>query len=550
LESKLTSVTVFPRGAEINRSVEISLEPGAHTLTIGSLPSSVIANSIRVEGETDGKLEIGSVDSRSVVTRKTDETGPDASERNRIEKEIDALNDQIKAQQWAIDAAVVQKELAQNLTKTPVNNWRQSLQQTEGAAMPDWNGLFDLIATRLTKIHANIQESEIRKRELDEQISVLRRRLTLQPTEQTLASEVAIHVEAASALKGHIKLRYQVNNASWTPFYDARLTTGVKGGDAALALVRRAEINQSTGEDWDDVELTLSTTRPGGATAAPDLAAEKVDFLQDASTPFMARRFSAPAPSRGEEDGAADLGTQHESYGEAAKPSAPAAKKKAAETGAAVEHSSFQAVFRVPGRASIKTGMGAKKLFILTEDIKPSLTFFTAPKKDPTAYLSVKFAHASEAPLLAGAVSLYRDGVYIGQGALPLVAKGEEHELGFGADDAVKVKRLETRRSKSETGMIASSTIDARQYKITVKNLHSWPARVTVIDQHPYAEEDKIVVTLLPETTEPTVRNRDDKRGVLAWTFEAKPGEEREITLAYDIRWPAKREVYTSEAPK
>jgi uncharacterized protein (TIGR02231 family) len=291
------------------------------------------------------------------------------------------------------------------------------------------------------------------------------------------------------------------------------------------------------------VEVTLSTTRPGGSAAAPELSALKVDFLSEmAAKPAAARLRSAAAET--------DLRRSRKAAEEPPAPvgSAPP-PKKAIEAGAAVESAAFQAVFHVPGRASIESGVGARKFYILTEKAEPGLRIFSVPKKDPAAYLSARFTHMGEAPLLAGTAFLYRDGVYIGEGSLPHLVKGEERELGFGADDAVKVKRVETKRAKSETGLISASSIDARRYKITVKNLHSWPAPVTVIDQQPYSEDEKIVVTLLPETTEPTIRNREDKRGVLAWSLELKPGEEREITLAYEIRWPARREIFTSETP-
>lgn len=441
LESKLTSVTVFPRGAEINRRIEIALEAGAHTLVINDLPASIVNNSVRVEGESDGKLEIGSVDARHVVVKKAGEAGPDANERSRIEKEIEGLRDQIKAQQALIDTAAVQKELAQNLTKTPLQSWRQS--SSDAHVMPDWSALFDVLDARLAKINQTTHDAEIKQREFNEKISVLEQRLRLQPVEETERTELTIHAEAGSALKGRLKLRYQVNAAHWTPFYDARLNTGTKGGDASLALVRRAEVNQSTGEDWEDAELSLSTTRPGGATAAPELPALKVDFLNEMAYGKSMTR------TRGPSGGGMFFNRDEAPAPEAAPAPAAAPKAKMAEeTAVSVESNAFQAVFHVPGRSSVKSGVGAKKLFVLTEETKPSLTIFSVPKKDPTAYLSAKFTHGGEAPLLAGAVALYRDGVYIGQGHLPLVVKGEERELGFGADDAVKVTRVETKRAE------------------------------------------------------------------------------------------------------
>jgi hypothetical protein len=70
---------------------------------------------------------------------------------------------------------------------------------------------------------------------------------------------------------------------------------------------------------------------------------------------------------------------------------------------------------------------------------------------------------------------------------------------------------------------------------------------VTIVDQIPVSEDDKIVVELLPMTTEPTERNYDDKLGLLAWTYDLKPQEEKAITLSYELKWPAKRQITTTD---
>ena len=83
-------------------------------------------------------------------------------------------------------------------------------------------------------------------------------------------------------------------------------------------------------------------------------------------------------------------------------------------------------------------------------------------------------------PILPGQVSLFRDATFVGNGRLPLLAPGEEHELGFGVDDAVRVRHAIAEEKRGETGIITSSKTDTRSYRITVKNLHERPIPVTV----------------------------------------------------------------------
>ena len=69
------------------------------------------------------------------------------------------------------------------------------------------------------------------------------------------------------------------------PFYDARLATGTKAQAPKLQLVRRASIQQRSGENWDNVALALSTARPGAGTAAPSSPPMTVDYEPDAPPP-------------------------------------------------------------------------------------------------------------------------------------------------------------------------------------------------------------------------------------------------------------------------
>ena len=62
-------------------------------------------------------------------------------------------------------------------------------------------------------------------------------------------------------------------------------------------------------------------------------------------------------------------------------------------------------------------------------------------------------------------------------------------------------------------------------------------------DQLPVSENSEIAVERLPSTTAPTTTNLRDRRGVLEWAFEAKPGELRAIAFAWRVRWPKDKGV-------
>ena len=203
---------------------------------------------------------------------------------------------------------------------------------------------------------------------------------------------------------------------------------------------------------------------------------------------------------------------------------------QAEEVRAQIETQAFQAIYAIAGRVTVPpTGRGQARAD-RRGPARPALTVRTVPKRDQKAYLYAKVAMARGTPILPGQVSLFRDGTFVGNGRVQLAA-GEEHELGFGIDDAVRVRHTIAEEKRAETGIITSSKTDTRSYRILVKNLHERAIPVTVIDQIPVSQNGDIKIELLGKSA-PTKRDLDDKRGVLAWEMTLQPDEEKPSSSA------------------
>jgi uncharacterized protein (TIGR02231 family) len=217
--------------------------------------------------------------------------------------------------------------------------------------------------------------------------------------------------------------------------------------------------------------------------------------------------------------------------------------KRAEEQQATADTGGFQVVFRIPGRIAVPAGQGSKSFRIASAAIAPELMAHAVPALAETAFLQASFKHGEDAPLLPGRVSIYRDGVFIGRSPMTLAAKDEVVRLGFGADEKVKVVRTVVRKTEGTAGLIGSSKTDEREFKTVIRNAHEFAIRVAIEDQLPVSETEDIQVEMLPVTTQPTARDLRDRRGVMEWAFEAKPGESREIKLGWRLRWPKDKAV-------
>jgi uncharacterized protein (TIGR02231 family) len=531
--SKIESVTVYPQGAEVTRIGKVKMERGEQVILFNDLPTNAVSGSIRVEGKSTGRLEIGSVDTRRVKVPSTDEAVA-ATERKRIEIAIEKLRDDRAQLSATVEAAETQKTLINNLTQLPT----KSAPANGGAvAQPDWAQLYAMIGQRIAEAQKTILDTQIKIREVDLQMRDLEGKLAqVAPTQQE-RTEVKVFVNAGGALDADLVIRYQVTSASWTPFYDARLATGTKAQAPKLQLVRRASIQQRTGEIWDEVALSLSTARPGAGTAAPQLGTMTVDYEGE---PPVARPRSEMAPTTMSRS-VGVAGRVAVSEDEDARRDRPA-QTAAEEVRATVDTQGFQAVYGIPGRATVPATGEMKRVQIDDMALDPALTVRTVPKRDEKAYLYAKLTIARGTPILPGPVSLFRDATFVGGGRLPLLAPGEEHELGFGVDDAVKVRHAIAEEKRSESGIITSSKTDTRNFRMTVKNLRERPINLVVLDQVPISQNADIKVELIGKTA-PTKQNLDDKRGVVSWEMKLEPDEEKVIEHGYRVTWPSAKKV-------
>jgi uncharacterized protein (TIGR02231 family) len=539
--SRIDAVTVYPSGAEVTRTGRVTMERGEHVILFTDLPAQALPGSLRVEGKATGTLEIGSVDTRRVFVPRSD-SAVAATERKQMEDAIEKLKDERAVLQTAVEAAQAQKVLINNLANLPM----QPSAPNSAATQPDWSQLFTLIGQRSAEAQKTILDAQIRIREADRQIADLTRKLTSVAPAQEERTEVKVFVNAAGTLDADLTIRYQVRAASWTPFYDARLSTGTRDQAPKLQLIRRASIQQRTGESWDDVQLALSTARPGAGSAAPVLNPMTVDYAPDAPP------SAQPREPRGYGGGLMDRDFRGRADGQTNQFAKAAQEKNRAEetpvdvdeirTG--VEAQPFQAVYSIAGRVAVPATGEMKRVQIDDMALDPTLTARTVPKAEQKAYLYAKLTMARGTPVLPGTVSLFRDSTFVGNGKLPLLAPGEEHELGFGVDDMIRVRHAVIEDKRGETGLIATSKTDVRNYRITVKNLHERPIQLRVLDQIPVSQNDAIKIELQGRSA-PTRRDVEDKRGVLAWDMTLTPDEEKAVEFGYRVTWPgAKKVIY------
>ena len=97
---------------------------------------------------------------------------------------------------------------------------------------------------------------------------------------------MVVKIEAIESGEANFVISYFVPSASWTPFYEVN----VESVNKPIDLVYKASVTQNTGVNWDNVDLTLSTTQPNLSGQVPVLSPWYLNFVQPRSqrTPVRA----------------------------------------------------------------------------------------------------------------------------------------------------------------------------------------------------------------------------------------------------------------------
>jgi uncharacterized protein (TIGR02231 family) len=384
---------------------------------------------------------------------------------------------------------------------------------------------FDALSQRAARLDEEQQAFQIKKRLLERRILQLKQQLDqLRNTRPRERYTALVEIEVSQPGDLRIELSYVVSGAGWIPLYDLRL---LEDSDTpTLELGYLAQVSQQSGEDWQEVNLTLSTARPALASQLPELEpwyigpvkALPVEFA--AAPPMAARAMIA--------DAAVERGAP------VMRAFAPAE-----EAQATVEQSGAAVTYVVPGKVTIPPDGAQHKVVIARYPLTQKLDYVTAPSVVQAVYRRAKITNASPYTLLPGKANLFAADDFLGATNLELVPPQGEIELYLGVDDRIKVER-ELKRRDVEKTLIGGKRRLHYGYEIRLENLLGVEAQLTLHDQLPISRHEEIKVRLEIINPKPVEQNG---LSLLKWEMRLPSGEKRAVRFEFTVEFPSTFEV-------
>ncbi len=519
LSAPVTAATLYSEGATLTRAVPFSAPAGTHELLITNLPASLDPMSVRVA--LDG-AKLGAVSVRNSRTLP-----------NQVEDspELEAAKAELERAQTALQSAedaradVLMKAEAAKARLTYIASLRGP--SDTAATAETLSATLALISQETFAAQQEITAAEREARDFDKDIKSLRMAVTdaqrtvdaLTPTESDNAM-LAISISSDDATEGTLTLTHLTQFARWVPAYDVHLNNT---DTPQLNIERGAFVSQFTDEDWTDVAITLSTSRP--------------DEQSEPSGLYPWRRHI-----ESEEKVQKELQYERLNAGSMAPEPViePAMLADAAGYAAAYSFGDgINATYAYPTPVSVTSASDALHLALGTLDLSPETYAFANPMRDETAFLMAEATNDSgELILPSFKANFFLNGTYIGQQEMPLIAEGDDIDFSFGPINGLRLTNKVTNKVTGDKGVITTRNEQNETRVLTAENLTGRTWNLRLLGRVPYSEQEDLVITH-QSTPAPTETNYEDQRGILMWQRELAAGERYDVELSHTLQWPS-----------
>jgi uncharacterized protein (TIGR02231 family) len=396
----------------------------------------------------------------------------------------------------------------------------KSIKGDKGVNLIDLEDVIELYRTKLTQIKKGLLESESYTLRLHERIAVLKKQLEeFRSSNRQPVYEVIAVLSANNSRNEKISLGYYAHGAAWQPYYDIRVSDVV----SPITLQYKAEVRNNTGENWDNVNLSLSTGNPNLSGYAPTLRPTYLIFQQENRLQEVAIRSYKEPKIRADNNGGQDF---------------DASSSRDKYEGTKVVDNTTTVLFELATPVNVAANNQAQLLDISSHQVNGLFEHVSIPKLDPTAYLRAKVTGWEELNLLSGYANIFFEESFIGKTFINPELTVDTLFLSLGRDNRITVSR-EKLKNFTNKNLIGSKIRQQQVYEISVRNNKKETINIEIQDQIPLS----IIKDIEVEEVEVSGGVWDKESGKVSWKKSIAPGETIKIRISLTIRYPKDKVV-------
>ena len=526
IKATLTEVTVYAQGAQMHHKANYSVNAGVTEIIIEGISAFIDPKSIQVKGTGDLVL----LDTKFSFYYPQPSNGLNQGASLKIKRDIQLLEDSLRVMDF--DIRDIQDEInVLNASKSIIAS--NGMVRSIGKVNDSINLLKQTIeyyTLKMNELNKKIIVLEKKRQEKAFKKILMETRLTDLQNYQNNNGEIennkspipriTITVSAKTAVTGKLNFSYVVSNAGWTPIYDLRsdATTG------KIELTYKAEVFQSTGLDWDNIKLNISTNNPYVNKTKPTLnpwyidyniyksenRKGKMDKLQEVQITSQALFNRGYAYSEDMDDEKNIMG---------------------ADQFTTVVHHLISAEFKIDLPYSIKSNNEKHMVLIKTANLDTKFKYYSVPKLDASVYLVAQMTKLDELQLVPGQANIFFDGSYIGETYIDPTTMDDTLNLSLGKDPSIVVKRTLLKKELKDR-IIGDKRERTFAYSIEISNQKSSSIEIVIQDQLPITQNADINI----ESDNFAKGRFDERTGLLEWSFILKAKENKVIDYNFRVK--------------
>jgi uncharacterized protein (TIGR02231 family) len=507
---EIDSVVVFADRARVTRTRTVHCEKGTARAAFERLPAALDVRTLR--GEVREAADV--IGLSSEVVNEKDSADPRA---RGLAADLDRTENQIKGDEARKAAIAAELEdvgafggvFAATLTEE-IRNPKPNT--------PAWAKTLEALRARRATLAEERRKLDVALRGLQLTANRLRRQLaSVGGAGERAYRTAAVTVDCRALSQVTATVSYVVGGAGWQPEYDVDVAPRgrAKTGPAAARLTVGALVRQTTGEDWTNVRLMLSTARPKLGSEAPQPAPLVIDGYEQARGKVLVQ-----AQERRE---------QLDAGGGGGARSGPRA--------AALDDKGNAFVLTLPHPVTVVADGRPVWAPVDVVETQATVKLVATPRLDEHVYQVAALKNPAAYPLLEGRVRSYRNGSYVGDSRLRHQGVGAPFEVSLGIDEELKVERRTLDDKDKSAGFLSSTKHIFRGYRSKLTNRAAGPETVELRESIPVSKIDDVKVELLARPTTAGYQ-LDAARGFITWTVKLVNGEWRNIDHGYAIHLP------------
>ena len=537
VDATISSATVyFGYGAELTHLSKVKVDAGTKIIVINLLSTNVDINSLQISVPEDVAL----LSQRYSVFYPVVPVVPKSREVERLEdsivlvqREISRINNLI-----SIDQEILNKTglLIETTFKTTGN---KTVTSDEILKLLEYNnGKIDKLKTNIYNHGQNIVLQNKRIDDIRKRIATI---TTVAPVKQKPYGQVFLQVMCKRSGEIPVDLSYYTPNAGWTALYDIRVNSKTN----KVKMVYKASLTQTTGVDWKNTKLTLSTGTPNFGVTAPILTPWYLQLYVPGLYTDLQKRAAAGNATRNMIQSYSD----DKVLSEVVISDGAGQLRQQKERDLNIDPSTLQQYttlnegqlntnFEIDLPYDIESDGKLHSVTIKDQEISCILKNYAVPRIDKEAYLLAEVADWQNLDLLPGDANIIMDDTYIGKSVIDPNTTADTLNLTLGRDKRIAIKRSLVK----ELSSLKTSGGSSRQlftYEILVNNNKLTDINLLLKDQFPLSTIKEVEVKL--EDGSDAMINMET--GVLTWKIDLKPGESRKVRFSYSVKYPKDKKI-------